>query len=67
MAHFFWPGIGQDVKQYCQLYDACQKVYPKECVKKVPLGKVPVVDEPFRRVAVDIVGPIEPRSDKGNA
>ena len=33
-------------------------------VTKVPLEKLPLIDTPFKRVAVDIVGPIEPRSDK---
>ena len=31
---------------------------------KVPLGKLPLIDTPFKRVAVDIVGPIEPRSER---
>ena len=35
-------------------------------VSKVPLGKLPLIDTPFRRVAVDIVGPIEPCSEKRN-
>jgi len=30
------------------------------------LGKMPVIDIPFRRVAVDIVGPLVPITDKGN-
>ena len=27
----------------------------------MPLGRLPLIDTPFKRVAVDIVGPIEPR------
>ena len=30
----------------------------------MPLGKLPLIDTPFKRVAVDIVGPIESRSEK---
>jgi len=33
---------------------------------KVPLGNVPLVDTPFKRVVVDNVGPIYPASDQGN-
>ena len=33
-------------------------------ITKVPLGKLPLIDTPFKRVAVDIVGPIEPRSER---
>ena len=32
----------------------------------MPLGKLPLIDTPFKRVAVDIVGPTEPRSEKRN-
>ena len=30
----------------------------------MPLGKLPLNDTPFKRVAVDIVDPIEPRAEK---
>ncbi|XP_064479202.1 uncharacterized protein LOC135392418 [Ornithodoros turicata] len=33
---------------------------------KVPLQKVPVIGTPFHRVAVDIVGPLAPLTEKGN-
>ena len=33
-------------------------------VTEVPLGKLPLIDTPFKRVYVQLVGPIEPRSDK---
>ena len=33
---------------------------------RAPLSKMPVIDIPFRRVAVDIVGPLVPITDKGN-
>ena len=44
----------------------CQRTIPKGRVGKVPLQKMPVIDEPFKRVAVDLVGPIKPVTDKGN-
>ena len=40
------------------------KDYSEGRVTKVPLGKLPLIDTPFKRVAVDIVGPIEPRSER---
>ena len=33
-------------------------------VTKILLGKLPLIDTLFKRVAVDIVSPIEPWSDK---
>ena len=62
---FYWPGIGAEVRRFCQSCDICQKTYPKGKVGKVPLGKVPIIDTPFKRVAVDLVGPIMPRSRSG--
>ena len=38
----------------------------KGTVPKVPLQSVPVVDIPFKRVVVDPIGPIDPRSEAGH-
>ena len=35
-------------------------------VTRVPLGEMPLIDTPFERIAVDLVGPIAPVSDTGN-
>ena len=49
---------------FCKSCDICQRTIQKGRVTKVPLGKMPLIDTPFKRIAVDIVGPTEPRSDK---
>ena len=64
VSEFFWPGVCGDVARFCKSCDICQRTIQKGRVTKVPLGKMPLIDIPFKRVAVDIVGPIEPRSDK---
>ncbi|XP_041466400.1 uncharacterized protein LOC121416935 [Lytechinus variegatus] len=66
LMHFFWPGMHADVVRYCRSCGPCQRTSPKGKVTKVPLGSTPLIDEPFRRVAMDLVGPIEPASSKGN-
>ncbi|XP_033099549.1 uncharacterized protein LOC117103147 [Anneissia japonica] len=63
LAFFYWPGVISDVKRYCKSCDICQRTIPKGLLKKVPLGGMPLVDTPFDRVAMDIVGP---RSGRGN-
>ena len=63
MAEFFWPGVCGDVTRFCKSCDICQRTVQKGRVAKVPLGRLPLIDTPFKRVAVDIVGPIEPRSN----
>ena len=66
LSQFYWPNLHTDVARYCRSCDVCQRTIPKGRVGKVPLQKMPVIDEPFKRVAVDLVGPIKPVTDKGN-
>jgi len=61
---FWWPGVEHDVKAYCQTCADCQKG-SKGNKHKAPLMPLPAVDEPFRRIAVDVVGPVR-RSKRGN-
>jgi len=66
MAHFFWPGIYGDVVRNCQSCDICQRTVAKCRISKTPLGKMQLIDSPFKRVAVHLVGPIAPVTDRGN-
>ena len=64
LTEFFWPEVCDDVSRFCKSCDICQRTVQKGRVTKVPLGKLPLIDTPFKRVAVDIVGPIEPHSER---
>ncbi|XP_076472305.1 uncharacterized protein LOC143301798 [Babylonia areolata] len=64
--HFYWPGMCADIRGYVQSCERCQKTVAKGRVPKVPLVKMPLISEPFDRVAVDIIGPISPPSENGN-
>ena len=55
-----------DVRRFCLSCDICQKNINKECVPKVSLEKKLLIDTPFKRVAVYIVGPIHPPSAEGH-
>ncbi|XP_076457318.1 uncharacterized protein LOC143291362 [Babylonia areolata] len=63
---FFWPGYMSSVKHYCRSCHICQKTFPKGRVPAAPLQPVPVVEVPFSRVAIDLVGPIKPTSSQGH-
>src|SRR6266536_2444221 len=63
---FYWPGLFGDIARYCRACDACQRTKPSSRIGKIPLGRVPVMDIPFKRVAIDLIGPVN-RSTKGNA
>ncbi len=66
LAEFFWPGVSGDITRFGRSCDICQRTVSKGHVTKAPLGTMPLIDTPFKRVAVDIVGPIFPATDKKN-
>ncbi|XP_077508305.1 uncharacterized protein LOC144119604 [Amblyomma americanum] len=66
LADFFWPGLQGDVSRFVASCDICQKTVARGAVRKVPLERVPLVDTPFSKVAVDIVGPLKPTTRRGN-
>ena len=66
MSNFYWPGFNGDVTRFCRSCDICQKTIQKGRVVKAPLEKMPLVDAPFKHVAVDLVGLISPPSEKGH-
>ncbi|XP_071964120.1 uncharacterized protein [Antedon mediterranea] len=63
---FWWPGVTADITRYCRSCDICQRTVQKGRVTKVPLGSMPLIEVPFERIAVDIVGPIFPMSKGRN-
>ncbi|XP_072178202.1 uncharacterized protein [Diadema setosum] len=66
MQNFYWPGIFRDVSEFCKTCGPCQKCASQtRGISKAKLVSVPVIGSPFRKIAIDIVGPL-PRSKKGN-
>ena len=63
LRRFFWPGIYRDVQSHCQACERCQKSTARRPAR-APLIPLPIMDEPFKRIAMDIVGPL-PRSSSG--
>ena len=64
--NFFWPGLHDDVTSFCRSYDFCPKIVPRRSVPRAPLGDMPLIDQPFKKVAVDLVGLFAPASNKGH-
>ena len=61
---FFWPALFRDVADYCRRCPECQRT-AKGSHRRVPLIPLPIMKEPFERIALDIVGPL-PHSRRGN-
>ena len=64
LQRFYWPTLFKDVDEYCRGCAECQKTAPGRQAA-APLIPLPIVDSPFERIAMDIVGPL-PRSRTGN-
>ena len=60
---FYWPTLFQDVKQYCQSCTECQLYGGRK--GRAPLVPLPIIGDPFRQIAMDVVGPL-PRTRRGN-
>ena len=63
LPRFTWPGIFSDIARYVRTCDACQRRSPKK--PPIPLERMEIIEEPFKKVAVDIIGPL-PMTAKKN-
>ncbi|XP_063595779.1 uncharacterized protein LOC134772669 [Penaeus indicus] len=60
------PRAGAEIKRYCRSCHVCQKTAPKGKIGRAPMVQMPIISEPFARVAIDLVGPITPASSRGH-
>lgn len=60
---FYWPQCGKDVTRWCKECETCQK-HNMGIKHQSPLKPLPVIEEPWQCLAVDIVGPL-PKSKGG--
>ncbi len=63
MARFFWPGLHENVRRWCAACRECQLVNPP-ATAKAPLRPLPLMEVPFERIGMDLIGPLE-RSARG--
>ena len=65
-AVFYWPKMQSDVKKFCRSCDKCQRTVQKGRLPLAPFGKMPIIEQPFKRVTIDIIGPLTPKSENGH-
>ena len=63
LQRFYWPTLFQDVRRYCEMCKECQLHGGRG--GRAPLIPLPIIGEPFKRIAMDIIGPL-PRTRRGN-
>jgi len=66
LQHFFWPSISRDNKNFCRTCDVCQRLGKGKNPAPAPLQSLPLVNEPFAQVAIDIIGPLPVCKATGN-
>lgn len=64
LQRFYCPTLFRDVANYCKHCANCQRAGNQK-VRRAPLVPLPVIEEPFARIAMDIVGPL-PHSRAGH-
>uniref|UniRef100_A0A8C2FHF1 Gypsy retrotransposon integrase-like protein 1 n=1 Tax=Cyprinus carpio TaxID=7962 RepID=A0A8C2FHF1_CYPCA len=64
MTRFFWPGIDENMRRWCASCRECQLMNPP-ANPKAPLCPLPLVQVPFERIGMDLIGPLE-RSARGH-
>ncbi|XP_055870283.1 uncharacterized protein LOC129923423 [Biomphalaria glabrata] len=57
-SEFYWPGVDKDVKQLVRCCDPCQRAKVPGRAGKAVLGKMDRQGVPFRKFAIDLVGPL---------
>ncbi|CAM5169467.1 unnamed protein product, partial [Eretmochelys imbricata] len=62
---FQWEGMGKGVSTYVRSCEVCQKVGKLQDQVKAPLQPLPIIEVPFQRVAVDILGPFLKKTPRG--
>ena len=61
---YYWPGVFTDTANYCRSCEVCQKSNFK-CPTKAKMIPMPLIEQPFQQIAMDIVGPL-PRTQGEN-
>ena len=65
-SHFCWPRFYRSVRSYIRSCYKCQRLDKTHSQVKAPLHPLPIVEEPFSRLIMDVVGPLPECSKSGN-
>ena len=60
----WWPGVKADVAKYVAGCDVCQRV-KHGSKRKAPLEKTDIPKQPFQRIQMNFVGPVQASVPEG--
>ena len=58
MQNFFWPNMSKHIAVACKSCEPCQRM-AKKTHKAAPMQVTPIITEPFHKIALDVVGPLQ--------
>ncbi|XP_013071132.2 uncharacterized protein LOC129924728 [Biomphalaria glabrata] len=62
---FYWPNMTKDVTNYVRSCQVCM-LKDKRPPRQAPLQRTDLAEKPFEKIAIDIVGPMNPMSARGH-
>ena len=65
LLHYWWPGMSDDIEEYCRNCKACARRKARYASAKVPIQAYEAPALPWDRAHIDLTGPFEP-SKQGN-
>uniref|UniRef100_UPI00398E5D39 uncharacterized protein n=1 Tax=Pristiophorus japonicus TaxID=55135 RepID=UPI00398E5D39 len=65
LQYFYWPSVFIDVAQYCKACEKCQNLNRLGDVTSLGLHSLPTINIPFKRVSIDVVGPLPFTTNSG--
>src|SRR6218665_2577676 len=63
---FVWPKMRREIDKFCKSCEKCQLKARSLVMDRVPITPIPREDIAFKRMTMDVVGPIEPTSAAGH-
>ena len=56
--NFFWPNMSKHIAEVCKSCEPCQRT-AKKTHKAAPMQVTPFITEPFHKITLDVVGPLQ--------
>jgi len=61
---YWWPGIHNNIQKYVQGCQECQQNKVQHMKKAIPLHSLPIPKTPWKKISIDIIGPLPISEDK---